>query len=70
MRGTPANSRREVGHDVCGSDDAPQLSPLNCFGRPEEVAQASLWVLSDQSSYVTGCVIHVDAGHVQARAPS
>lgn len=42
---------------------APQLSLLNRFGQPREVAQASLWLASDQSSYVTGSVLHVDAGY-------
>ena len=42
---------------------APQLSLLNRFGQPHEVAEASLWLASDQSSYVTGTVIHVDAGY-------
>ena len=42
---------------------APQLSLLNRFGQPREVAKASLWLASDQSSYVTGTVIHVDAGY-------
>ncbi|MGW0854609.1 SDR family NAD(P)-dependent oxidoreductase [Streptomyces sp. NPDC002690] len=42
---------------------APQLSLLNRFGQPREVAQASLWLASDQASYVTGSVIHVDAGY-------
>ncbi|WP_129837741.1 SDR family oxidoreductase [Streptomyces sp. RFCAC02] len=42
---------------------APQLSLLGRFGQPREVAQASLWLASDQSSYVTGSVIHVDAGY-------
>ena len=36
---------------------APVLSLLGRFGRPEEVAQASLWLCSDQSSYVTGAVL-------------
>lgn len=44
-------------------DYAPQLSLLNRFGQPREVAEASLWLASDQSSYVTGTVIHVDAGY-------
>ena len=48
-------------------DYAPQLSLLNRFGKAEEVAQASLWLASDQSSYVTGSVIHVDAGYVEGR---
>lgn len=42
---------------------APQLSLLNRFGKAGEIAQASLWLASDQSSYVTGTTIHVDAGY-------
>jgi NAD(P)-dependent dehydrogenase (short-subunit alcohol dehydrogenase family) len=42
---------------------APVLSLLGRFGQPEEVAQASLWLCSDQSSYVTGAVLAVDAGY-------
>ncbi|GGA46896.1 SDR family NAD(P)-dependent oxidoreductase [Psychrobacillus lasiicapitis] len=42
---------------------APQLSLLNRFGQPEEIAQASLWLASDASSYVTGTTIHADAGY-------
>lgn len=43
---------------------APQLSLLNRFGRAEEIAEASLWLASDASSYVTGTTIHADAGYV------
>lgn len=46
---------------------APQLSLLDRFAQADEVAQASLWLASDASSYVTGTVIHVDAGYVQGR---
>lgn len=42
---------------------APQLSLLNRFGQAEEIAQASLWLASDLSSYVTGTTLHVDAGY-------
>jgi glucose 1-dehydrogenase len=42
---------------------APVLSLFGRFGRPEEVAQASLWLCSDHSSYVTGAVLSVDAGY-------
>ena len=42
---------------------APQISLLGRFGQPTEVAQASLWLCSDQSSYVTGAVLAVDAGY-------
>jgi NAD(P)-dependent dehydrogenase (short-subunit alcohol dehydrogenase family) len=42
---------------------APIISLLGRFGQPEEVAQASLWLCSDQSSYVTGAALSVDAGY-------
>ena len=42
---------------------APQLSLLNRFGRPDEIAQVSLWLASDLSSFVTGTTIHADAGY-------
>jgi glucose 1-dehydrogenase len=42
---------------------APQLSLLNRFGQAGEIAQASLWLASDASSYVTGTTLHVDAGY-------
>lgn len=42
---------------------APQLSLLNRFGQAEEIAQASLWLASDASSYLTGTTIHADAGY-------
>ncbi|SDJ58311.1 SDR family NAD(P)-dependent oxidoreductase [Salimicrobium halophilum] len=42
---------------------APQLSLLNRFGKAEEIAEASLWLASDQSSYVTGTTIHANAGY-------
>lgn len=46
---------------------APQLSLLERFGQAEEIAHASLWLASDQSSYVTGTTIHADAGYVGGR---
>lgn len=42
---------------------APQLSLLNRFGQPTEIAQATLWLASDLSSYITGTTIHADAGY-------
>ena len=42
---------------------APLISLFGRFGKPEEVAQASLWLCSDASSYVTGAILAVDAGY-------
>jgi NAD(P)-dependent dehydrogenase (short-subunit alcohol dehydrogenase family) len=33
------------------------------FGKIQEVADAALWLLSDQASFITGAVIPVDGGY-------
>jgi NAD(P)-dependent dehydrogenase (short-subunit alcohol dehydrogenase family) len=38
--------------------------PMRRFGRPEEIADAVLWLCSSASSYVTGQSISVDGGYV------
>ena len=40
-----------------------ELQPLTgAFGKPEDVAQAALYLASDQSGFVTGTVLPVDGG--------
>jgi 3-oxoacyl-[acyl-carrier protein] reductase len=38
--------------------------PLGRFGKPEDVANAFLWLASDEAAYVTGHVLAVDGGTV------
>ena len=38
------------------------MVPMKRGGQPEEVAQAVVWLLSDDSSYVTGAFIDVAGG--------
>ncbi|MCP3990455.1 MAG: SDR family oxidoreductase [Actinomycetia bacterium] len=38
--------------------------PMGRFGRPEEIAQAALYLASDESSFTTGTEIRVDGGWI------
>jgi NAD(P)-dependent dehydrogenase (short-subunit alcohol dehydrogenase family) len=38
--------------------------PIGRLGRPEEVAQAAVWLCSDAASLVTGVVLPVDGGYL------
>ena len=36
--------------------------PLNSIGKPEEIAKAAAYLLSDDSAWVTGQIMHIDGG--------
>ena len=40
--------------------DMTQRNPLKRIGEPADIAKAALYLLSDQSAYVTGIELHVD----------
>jgi len=37
--------------------------PLGRFGKPEEVAQACLFLASDESAFITGAILPIDGGY-------
>lgn len=43
---------------------AGRLSLLGRFGQPAEIAQACLWLCSDESSFTTGHALAVDGGYL------
>ncbi len=60
----PISGQWEQEWDVSGGqiDEAIRTIPLKRFGHPEEIAETALFLLSDGAGYITGQVVHVDAG--------
>ena len=56
------NAMARRGRD--SEDVMDRLSLLGRFGRPAEIAAATLWLCSDASSFTTGHALAVDAGYL------
>jgi NAD(P)-dependent dehydrogenase (short-subunit alcohol dehydrogenase family) len=59
---------KDLFEDALGNDqeliDAARANhPIGRFARPEEIAAACVWLLSDKASFVTGTALSVDGGY-------
>jgi NAD(P)-dependent dehydrogenase (short-subunit alcohol dehydrogenase family) len=58
---TPMSQRAQESDQIRAR--LPQLQPLtSAFGTPKDIANASLYLASDESSFVTGSILTVDGG--------
>jgi len=57
---TPMQERWQA--DASMQEAVADFVPLRRIGRPEDMAQASLFLLSDQASFITGTELIVDGG--------
>jgi len=48
---------------------AGQAMPMKRIGRPEEVADAVVWLCSDAASFITGATLPIDGGKLAGTAP-
>jgi NAD(P)-dependent dehydrogenase (short-subunit alcohol dehydrogenase family) len=55
--------RDALGNDQDMIDAARAQHPIGRFGRPDEIAAACVWLLSDKASFVTGTAMSVDGGY-------
>ena len=46
-------------------DDAARKNSLNRFGKPEELANAIVFLCSERSSYITGVSLNLDGGRLK-----
>lgn len=52
LKANPEKTKRKI-----------EVTAMKRFATPEEVAKTVIWLLSDESSYITGSVIPVDGGY-------
>lgn len=60
---TPMLERAGLTTDKQAKESIVKLHPIGRLGRPEEVAHAIVWLISDEASFVTGHTLLVDGGY-------
>ena len=59
---TPMAETMRAGGQTEALEGMLKLVPIGRYGRPEEIADAVLWLCSDRASFVVGQSISVDGG--------
>lgn len=54
---------------VAGQQAAAAAMPMRRVGSPEEVAAATVWLCSDQASFITGTTLIIDGGKLAGAPP-
>jgi NAD(P)-dependent dehydrogenase (short-subunit alcohol dehydrogenase family) len=55
---------RLIGNSKDAEEQFISMEPVGRFGQPEEIANAVVWMCSDNASFVTGHAMAVDGGFV------
>ena len=62
----PSLTDTPLAQNLLSTDEKQEASrqrhPIGRYGQPEDIARAAVFLLSEQSSWVTGQVLHVDGG--------
>ncbi len=62
----PSLTDTPLADNLLSTDEKKEASnkrhPLGRYGKPDDIAQAVVYLLSDNSSWVTGQVFHIDGG--------
>ena len=48
--------------DVVNTEELIKEIPLGRFGKPDEVAHLASFLCSEEASYITGQIIHINGG--------
>jgi NAD(P)-dependent dehydrogenase (short-subunit alcohol dehydrogenase family) len=62
----PTALNRDLVYDTPRGREQLMRTPMQRFGRPEEVAGAAVYLASDAASFVTGEILVVDGGYLSS----